>query len=326
MAIEALKHGKHVYSAVPMANHQEEIEEIIQLVWRTGLTYMMGETSQYNPAAVFGRNKLAEDAFGRLFYAEGDYVHDMDLGFYDAYRYSGGARWKETASYPPMMYPTHSLGGVLSVWPTHAVSVSCIGIRDTRDDGVFDRSVSMFDNDISNASALFETADGGALRVNEFRRVGFPSPIRESRFRWFGTEGTFEQSTTGALWQTKESVQDVSELLTTAEPAKDDIQAEGLSPALRGSFLSGYAPIHDAERIPESLRVMHNGHEGSHHYLVDDFVLSVLEGTTPPVNAWQAARYTMPGLIAHQSALRDGERLRVPDFGDAPANPITGRD
>ena len=66
---------------------------------------------------------FADDAFGRIFYAEGDYLHDMDLGFYDAYRYSGGDDWRATASYPPMWYPTHSIGGVLGAMPRHAVSV-----------------------------------------------------------------------------------------------------------------------------------------------------------------------------------------------------------
>ena len=62
---------------------------------------MMGETSYYNPATVYARRSYAEDAFGRVFYTEGDYVHDMDLGFYAAYQYSGGEDWKATASYPP---------------------------------------------------------------------------------------------------------------------------------------------------------------------------------------------------------------------------------
>ena len=51
----------------------------------------------------------------------------------------------------------------------------------------------MFDNDYSNMTGLFEVAGGGSFRVNEFRRVGFPSFIRESRFRWFGTNATFEE-------------------------------------------------------------------------------------------------------------------------------------
>lgn len=93
LVVRALRAGKHVYSAVPMAITEEEIAAIIDAVRETGLTYMMGETSHYNPATVFARQKVAEGAFGRVFYAEGDYVHDMDLGFYAAYQYSGGEQW-----------------------------------------------------------------------------------------------------------------------------------------------------------------------------------------------------------------------------------------
>ena len=102
LVVQGLTAGKHVYSAVPMAITEQEIAAIIDAVKATGLTYMMGETSQYNPATVYARNQIAAGAFGRLFYAEGDYLHDMDLGFYEAYQYSGGEQWKEAASFPPV--------------------------------------------------------------------------------------------------------------------------------------------------------------------------------------------------------------------------------
>ncbi len=318
LVVKALRAGKHVYSAVPMAITVDEIAEIIDAVRETGLTYMMGETSYYNPSTVFARQKVADGAFGRLFYGEGDYVHDMDLGFYEAYQYSGGADWKTTASYPPLLYPTHSIGGVLGAWSTHATAVSAIGVVDQRGDGVFDRSVSRFDNDFSNATALFELAAGGSMRINEFRRVGYPSHLRESRFRWFGTDGSFEQLATMTVWQDREGVEDISHLIDThASVSPDDPSLANVTPALRDSFVSGYAAIHDAERsrIPAELRSLHNGHEGSHHFLVDDFVRAVSKGTLPPVNAWQAARFTLPGVIAHESARRGGERLAVPDMG-----------
>ncbi|MBO3663173.1 Gfo/Idh/MocA family protein [Microbacterium stercoris] len=320
LVVQALRAGKHVYSAVPMATAVTEIEEIIAEVTRTGLVYMMGETSQYNPATVFARQRMAEGAFGRVFYAEGDYVHDMDLGFYAAYQFSGGEAWKSTASYPPMLYPTHSVGGVLGGIGGRAVSVSCIGVRDQRGDGVFDRDVSMFDNDFSNATALFELEGGGSMRINEFRRVGYPSHLRESRFRFFGTEGSFEQLVETSVWQDKSGFTDVTEqLATTASISPDDPSLADVDPALRDAFISGMAPVHDASRLPAELRGMPNGHEGSHHFLVDDFARAVEFGELPPVNAWQAARYTLPGIIAHQSALRGGERLPIPDFGDAPS-------
>ena len=115
-----------------------------------------------------------------VFYAEGDYLHDMDLGFYDAYQFSGGDTWKATASFPPMLYPTHSIGGILGAWNTHATSVSAIGVVDDRGDGVFDRAVSLFDNDFSNMTGLFEAAGGGSFRVNEFVASATP-PSSESR-------------------------------------------------------------------------------------------------------------------------------------------------
>ncbi|HEY0692769.1 MAG TPA: Gfo/Idh/MocA family oxidoreductase [Kribbella sp.] len=320
MAIKALQAGKHVYSTVPMAIQADQIARIIQLVKETGLTYMMGETSYYYPSSVYCREKLSKGEFGRVFYSEGDYVHDMDLGFYAAYQYSGGEQWKSVASFPPMLYPTHAVGNVLSVTGQHATHVSCIGVKDERGDGVFDKDVSQFDNDFSNATALFKLADGGIMRTNEMRRVGYPSHLRESRLRVFGTEGSFEQLAKVSVWQTKEGVEDVSELLESAPSASlDDTSMVNVDPALRDAFLSGLAPVHDRSRLPKEFTGLHNGHEGSHHFLADDFVRAVADRTIPPVNAWVAARYTLPGIVAHQSALQGGVQLEIPDHGDAPA-------
>lgn len=327
IVLRALEAGKHVYSAVPMAISVEEIEAIVRKVEETGLIYMMGETSYYHPAVVWARAQVADGAFGRVFYAEGDYVHDMDNGFYSAYQYSGGDDWKPTASYPPMLYPTHAIGGVLGALPTYATSVSCIGILDDRGDGVFDKDVSLWGNEFSNMTALFELADGGAMRTNEFRRVGYWSGD-ESRFRYYGTEQVFEQSGHGATLSVKTAgedyhkgeTRDVSELFYT-----DDGQIpEGfgdVDPALMQSFASGTAKVHDRSRLPQEFEGAHNGHAGSHHFLADDFVRAVTTRTQPPVSAWKAARFTLPGVVAYESAKQGGVRLPIPDFGDGAANP-----
>ena len=320
-ALAALEAGKHVYSTVPMAFAVEEVEAIIGAVERTGLVYMMGETSYYNPATVYARSRIADGSFGRVFYSEGDYVHDMDLGFYAAYQFSGGPEWKRTASFPPMHYPTHSIGGVLGAIDAHATSVSCIGVRDGRGDGVFDRSISMFGNDFSNATALFELSDGGIMRINEMRRVGYPSPIRESRFRYFGTEGSLEQLATVSVWQDKTSVTDISDLFECKNTMEmDDPRLDHVAPDLRKAFVSGHAPVHDTSRLPSAFQYAPDGHEGSHQFLVDDFARAVVDRTTPPVNAWVAARFTVPGIVAHASANQAGERLTIPDFGSAPSH------
>lgn len=320
IAIAALEAGKHVYSAVPMAIEEEEIREITRLVQETGLVYMMGETSQYNAAVVLARRIHRAGTFGEVFYAEGDYVHDMDLGFYDAYKYSGGEGWRSTASYPPMLYPTHSIGGILGVLgERHAVSVSCIGRPDTRGDGVFDKDVSQFDNDVSNAFALFEMDNGGAFRTNELRRVGYPSHKRESRFRFFGEEASFEETVDVTYWHDKETVLEVTGLVATGSTMSlDDPRLADVSPTLRDAFVAGAAPSHHQSRLPVEFQGMPNGHEGAHHFLVDDFARAVSGGHQPVVNAWQAARYTLPGVIAHQSMRAGGARLEIQDLGDCP--------
>ena len=58
---------------------------------------------------------------------------------------------------------------------------------------------------------------------------------------------------------------------------------------------------------------------------VDDFVRACATGKLPPNNVWDAARYVIPGVVAHESAQRGGELLEVPDLGPAPQGNASGR-
>src|SRR5699024_12804735 len=89
-ALAGRRAGKHVYSAVPRAIEEEEIRAITEEVRRTGLVYMMGETSQYNAAVVLARRIHRTGVFGEASYAEADYAHEMYQGCYEAYNYSCG--------------------------------------------------------------------------------------------------------------------------------------------------------------------------------------------------------------------------------------------
>jgi len=60
------------------------------------------------------------------------------------------------------------------------------------------------------------------------------------------------------------------------------------------------------------------GHGGSHAYLVHEFIDAIASDRVPAINAWEAVRYMAAGATAHRSALRDGEVLPVPDWGDPP--------
>jgi len=317
--LQALRAGKHVYCAVPMAQSLEEMSAIIDEVNKSRLIYMTGETSYYYPSTIYCRERYNKGDFGSFVYGEAQYIHDMAHGFYDAYQYSGGDQWKRVAGIPPMYYPTHSASMILSVTGAKATKVACLGYVDKSGDGVFGQGNNLWDNPFSNQTALIRMSDGGVCRLNEFRRAGWAGK-NSVYLSMFGTDGSFEEHGLSQLWTTlSHELTDVSELLACSNYYSPE-NVSHVSKELQSDFLKGTAKIHPVDRLPKSFESQPNGHFGSHQFLVDDFVKAVSTGHLPPNHAWNAAQYCAPGLIAHQSSLKEGEWLDIPDFGAPPAD------
>lgn len=324
MVIQALKAGKHVYSAVPMAIDVDDIKEIIRLVKETGLIYMVGETSYYYPETILCRKLFKEGKFGAFVYGEAQYLHDMS-DFYQPYMNSGGPNWKRIAGFPPMFYPTHSVSMILSVTGTHITQVSCMGYRDHHEDGIFGEELNDYANPFSNETALMRTSDGSYCRINEFRRVPtfHESGPRTGVFMsMMGTKGAFENDPLNAYWIEKETkdLLEVTEQITLGKATREPEEGEAPEEYMKNDFFSGVAPVHNVKRLPKSFATMPNGHLGSHQFLVDDFCKAVTTKKLPPNHAWAAAAHCLPGLIAHASALKGGELMDVPYMGEAPSD------
>ena len=56
------------------------------------------------------------------------------------------------------------------------------------------------------------------------------------------------------------------------------------------------------------------GHGGSHPHLANEFVRALLDDRDPFPNAIQSANWTCVGILAHESALKGGEIIRLPEF------------
>lgn len=56
------------------------------------------------------------------------------------------------------------------------------------------------------------------------------------------------------------------------------------------------------------------GHGGSHGYLTNEFITSILSDRTPLVDISMALNLTVPGIIAHESALQGGRWLKIPQY------------
>jgi predicted dehydrogenase len=70
----------------------------------------------------------------------------------------------------------------------------------------------------------------------------------------------------------------------------------------------------DLKRPPLPPGVAAGGHGGSHGYLMNEFVLSILQNRKPLVDVAQALNMTVGGIIAHESAMKGGELKKIPQF------------
>jgi len=86
----------------------------------------------------------------------------------------------------------------------------------------------------------------------------------------------------------------------------------------KGSFYGKYEGLEKnlppTKRPPLPPKVEAGGHGGSHGYLMDEFVTAILQDRKPLVDIAQALNMTVAGFVAHQSALKDGERMKIPQY------------
>lgn len=305
--IQAMEAGKHVYSAVPVISTPDGDEildwcdKLVDTCRRTGMHYMLGETTYYRPQAMYCRRRAREGAFGDFVHSEGDYLHDVDsstnLREVMRRRLTGkaGQEWLAVLNHyrqrgvrtGPMHYPTHSMSGPISVMKAHAVKVCAWGYANRTKDPYFVASLYGFRNE----SALFYMSNGATMRICEHREIAHPG--REV-FRIYGTRASFENG----YWLDNRQATKLP-----VEEMRDPLPEE----------------VANAFRTYSGESGLYGGHGGSHPYLVHEFVDAIAQNRMPAINIWEAVRYMAAGVMAHKSAMQDGEILEVPDWGDAQA-------
>ena len=71
-------------------------------------------------------------------------------------------------------------------------------------------------------------------------------------------------------------------------------------------------PSLEKPALPEGVAA--GGHGGSHGHLGHEFAAAVLDERRPLIDVAMALNLTVPGIVAHESAMRDGEWLDVPQY------------
>ncbi len=307
MSIAALKAGKHVMCTVPMATSVEDCRQIVELVRETGLKYMMAETVIYSREFLFVKELYDNGELGKIQFLQASHQQDMD-------------GWPEYwPGLPPMHYATHCVSPCLALTRDQAEYVSCFGSGTIREELIakynspFAVETTHFKFRHSDLSArvhrsLFDTA-------RQYRE-SFDVFGSKKAFEWPLIEGQDPVLHTAKKPQAEVAqrvkVPDYAHLLpeeirhfTTKTfldlPEYQHLASEGADPDGTHSHL-----VTD----PGSLE----GHGGSHPHLAHEFISALIEDRDPFPNAVQSANYTCVGILAHESALKGGERIRLPDF------------
>lgn len=293
-AVASMKAGKHVICAVPACMSVEEAELLVETVQTTGLTYMMAETSWYHQSVITARNWFREGKFGSLFYTEAEYHHP---GLEELYHDTSGQRtWRY--GFPPMHYPTHCTGYLVGVTQECLTYVSCIGWGD--DAAVLQDNV--YGNPFWNETAFFTTDRGNAFRVAVYWNVAAGGT---ERGHWYGDKMSFFDPLPNGLGAMVRRAANQTE--------QDD---GGFVRALAQKAPYEQPKWWQTDMLPEPLR-HDSGHDGSHTFLTHEFIEALKHGRPPAIGIHESLNMTVPGIIAHQSALRGGERLPIPVFGRA---------
>ena len=138
----------------------------------------------------------------------------------------------------------------------------------------YQANANRYGNPFDSEIALFRTSEGGASRMSVC----------------WGTRGSHGES---------------------GHVRGEKAQMEGTS----------FSPASDLEKKPVEMAkpplppgMPAGGHGGSHGYLTEEFVNSILQKRNPLINVAWSLNMTIPGIIAHQSALKNGELLEIPQF------------
>jgi predicted dehydrogenase len=287
MSQEALGAGKHVMCTVPMATTIDDCDKICQLVADTGLKYMMAETVVYSREFLFIKQMYERGEFGKIQYLQASHPQDMD---------GWPAYWERMI---PMHYATHVVSPVLGLMNKPADYVSCFGSGTVRDD-IREKSGNAF----AVESCHIKIADSDvAAHIWRFL-YDTARQYRES-FDVYGSKKSFE-------WTLVEGERHVMHTAKRPEPEiPERVEVPDFAQSLPEEIRPFTRSIVDADHLSF---LQGSGHGGSHPHLVNEFVRALVDDRDPWPNAPTSANWTCVGILAHESALADGEIKRLPEF------------
>lgn len=294
MSVAALKAGKHVACTVPMGVSAEECKQVVEATRKSGKVYMMMETVVYSREYLFAKDLYDRGTLGRIQFLRGSHVQDMD---------GWPGYWP---GLPPMWYATHCVSPCLAILSDPAKgklalaeSVVCHGSGRIREE-----MIARYNSPFAIETATFKIK--GSDVVAEVTRSLFDAArqYRES-FDVTGSNVSFE-------WQQIENEKPVLHMRGLPEPEiPRRVSVPDFAGRLPDPIRKFTGAIHDATHLSF---LQGAGHGGSHPHLVHNFIQAVLGKQPAFPDAPTSANWTMVGICAHESAMKGGDRVAIPQL------------
>jgi len=285
MSVSGLKAKKHVACTIPMALSVNDCKRIVEAQRQSGKQYMMMETVVYSREFLFLKELYRKGDLGKLQFLRGSHQQDM----------TGWAEYWE--GFPPLLNATHAISPVLALGNNEADYVLCLGSGTIQE-----RMHSKYGSPFSIETTLikFRNSDLAAEVTRSLFDVS--RQYRES-FDVYASKMSFE-------WSLIEEQKHV--MFQGEKPIHVDIPdyAHLLPEEIREFTQSG---VYSDENQHLSF-TQGGGHGGSHPHLVHEFLSALIDEREAYPNAVRAANITCSGILSHESALKGGELVKLPEW------------
>ena len=277
MVVKALEAGKHVFSEVTMADTLEGCIKIREAAKKSKGIYMMAENYIYFGFIQEWKKYQQAGLLGNIHYAEGEYIHNIRHLLVD--RESGETFWRTYR--PPIHYCTHCLGPIMYLIgdDDYIVKATASGSKNTMLPDLWPSTIDM-------QVALFETKKGRGIKICRSQVTPRPEP-HTVYYSIYGTKGFIENTRHG-------------------KDVVGNRYFEGVDKQT--------VPINCYSNAVEAPDFAKNSHGTSDYMIAMEFLSCIEENRHPFLNEDMAWELTMPGIIAHEAAVKGNVWLDVPHF------------
>lgn len=296
-AVAEMERGIHVMTEVPAAYTIDQCYSLVSAVRRTGVKYMLAEQTRYWDFIAKWREMAQNGEFGKIYYAEGEYLHFEEKWDFFRNKKTGKRIWTNDSSYEndpeyertwryrtfidPILYLPHELSPLLSITGGRITKVSCMG---TEKGDSYTKGFEVRDLEC----AIMQNSNGAIFSL----RTGFTTPYgkkRDTSAHWYQIKGT------------KKCV----------EWARSKIDY-----AKSFDLENGWVEHQDwgcvSSSAPEVFKTATHG--GADFYPIYHFVDAIKNDKTPIMDVYKAVESAAPAIMASESANKGGILLEVPDF------------